>query len=85
MREIKSILKDYNSAEWNFEYLIPILKEIELSEDDYTIINEKCRELNLDLIVTPFDENSAEFISTLDLSAIKIASADMTNLPLIKK
>ena len=33
----ESILKDFNSAEWNFEYLIPVLKEIELSKDDYLI------------------------------------------------
>ena len=31
------------------------------------------------------DEDSAEFISTLNISAFKIASADMTNLSLIKK
>ena len=81
----KSILKDYNSAEWNFEYLMPILKDVEFGTDDYTAINKKCEDLNIDLIVTPFDENSADFISTLNLSAIKIASADMTNLPLIEK
>ena len=81
----KSILQDCNSAEWNFEYLIPILKSVEFGTEEYITINKKCKELNIDLIVTPFDENSAEFISTLDLSAIKIASADMTNLPLIEK
>ena len=81
----KSILQDCNSAEWNFEYLIPILKSVEFGTEEYITINKKCKELNIDLIVTPFDENSAEFINTLDLSAIKIASADMTNLPLIEK
>tara|TARA_Y100000004_G_scaffold78826_1_gene88691 strand:+ start:1630 stop:3483 length:1854 start_codon:yes stop_codon:yes gene_type:complete len=81
----KSILNDANSQEWNFEYLMPILKNVEFGTDDYTVINKKCEDLNIDLIVTPFDENSADFISTLNLSAIKIASADMTNLPLIKK
>ena len=79
------ILEDSNSAEWNFEYLIPLLQELELSEKDYHIINNTCKKLNLDLIITPMDEDSAEFVSTLDISAFKIASADMTNLSLIKK
>ena len=79
------ILNDSNSAEWNFEYLIPLLQELELTEDDYHVINTTCKTLGVDLIITPMDEASAEFISTLDIAAFKIASADMTNLSLIKK
>ena len=79
------ILKDSNSAEWNFDYLIPQLHQLELSNKDYYTIQDACKDLGLDLIVTPMDEDSAEFINTLDISAVKIASADMTNLNLIKK
>lgn len=81
----KEILDDANNSEWSFEYLIPLLKEVELSEDEYKIIRKKCDELELDLIITPFDEVSAEFIAELGVSAYKIASADMTNIPLLKK
>lgn len=81
----EEVLSDSNSSEWSFEYLIPLLKEVELSEEDYRIIRQKCDELELDLIVTPFDEISAKFIADLGVSAYKIASADMTNIPLLKK
>ncbi|MEI9919949.1 MAG: N-acetylneuraminate synthase family protein [Bacteroidota bacterium] len=81
----KAILKDANSAEWNFDYMIPLLKEYELSEDDYRIIRKKCDDLELDLIITPFDLSSAEFVAKLGVSAFKIASADMTNLALVEK
>lgn len=81
----KEILDDPNSAEWTFDYLIPLLKEMELSEDDYRVIKKKCNDLNVDLIVTPFDEDSAEFVAELGISAFKIASADMVNFPLIEK
>jgi len=81
----KNILDDANSSEWSFEYLIPLLREMELSDDEYRTIREKCNEMELDLIVTPFDEVSAEFVAGLGVSAFKIASADMTNIPLIKK
>ncbi len=79
------ILKKSNSAEWNFDYLIPLLKEVELSKADYEIIKKKCEKLNLDLIVTPYDEESAEFVNKLGVVAFKISSSDMTNLNLIKK
>ena len=81
----KKLLDDPNSAEWSFDYLIPLLKELELSEDNYRTIKNKCDELNLDLIITPFDEKSADFVATLGVAAYKIASADMTNYPLIMK
>lgn len=80
----EGVLNDSNSAEWSFDYIIPLLRECELSTDDYYIISKRCRELGLDLIVTPFDEASADFVATLDFAAIKIASADMTNLNLVR-
>lgn len=81
----QNVLGDVNSSEWNFEYLIPLLGEVELNETDYLVIRKECDELGLDLIVTPFDELSAAFVSELGVSAVKIASADMTNIPLLKK
>jgi len=81
----QEVLNDANSSEWSFEYLIPLLKEVELTYEDYHIIRQTCDDLQLDLIVTPFDEKSAKFIFELGVSAYKIASADMTNIPLLKK
>lgn len=81
----RSVLGDANSSEWNFEYLIPLLEEVELSDDNYRTIRRECDALGLDLIVTPFDEKSAAFVADLNVSAFKIASADMTNIPLLKK
>jgi|10_taG_2_1085330.scaffolds.fasta_scaffold14124_3 N-acetylneuraminate synthase len=82
----QKILEDPNSAEWTFEYLIPILQETELSFGDYHIIKDRCDELGLDLIVTPFDLDSAQFCGDhLDVSAFKIGSADMVNYDLIEK
>ena len=78
-------LLDSNNSEWNFEYLIPQLEKLELSLDDYHAINKLCKSLDLDSIITPMDEHSVEDISNLNLSAVKIASADLVNIPLIKK
>ena len=81
----KKILEDPNSAEWTFEYLIPILQETELSEEDYETIKERCDLLGVDLIITPFDLVSAEFCDKLGVAAFKIGSADMVNYELIER
>lgn len=78
------VLSDANNSEWTFEYLLPLLKEFELSKQDYGVIREECNSLEIDLIVTPFDEVSASFVTGLGVSALKIASADMTNIPLLQ-
>jgi sialic acid synthase SpsE/endonuclease IV len=79
----QKILEDPNSAEWNIDYLIPILKEVELSENDYITIKEKCNNLGLNLIITPFDKKSASFCADLGVDAFKVASADMINFDLL--
>ena len=79
----KEILEDPNSAEWNIDYLIPILKEVELSENDYKEIKKKCDDLDIELIITPFDNNSATFCKNLGVNAFKVASADMINFDLL--
>jgi sialic acid synthase SpsE/endonuclease IV len=81
----RAILDDPNSQEWGMSYLLPQLKELELSTDNYHRIVEKCKALNLELIITPFDEQSADFVNTLPVAAVKIASADLVNYPLVKK
>ena len=81
----KEVLEDSNSQEWSFEYLIPLLKEVELTDEEYVKIREYCNEKRIDLIVTPFDHKSAKFVGELGVSAFKIASADMTNIELVKQ
>ena len=80
---VASLLDDPNSAEWSFQYLIPQLKVLELSEDVFHMLRAEARHLGLDFIVTPFDQSSADFVSTLELDAVKFSSADLTNWPLI--
>lgn len=79
----KQIINDPNKGEWNIEYLIKELKELELNKDDYDLIYKKCEELNLDLIITPFDIDSVDFILNYNIKAIKNASCNMTNYKLL--
>lgn len=80
---VKSLLDDPNSAEWSFQYLIPQLQKLELSEHNFRSLRDEASNLGVDFIVTPFDHVSADFVATLDLDAVKFSSADLTNWPLI--
>jgi N-acetylneuraminate synthase len=80
---VPSLLNDPNSAEWSFQYLIPQLKALELSYDNFGTIEQEAHRLGVDFIVTPFDQVSADFVAGLKLDAVKFSSADLTNWPLI--
>lgn len=53
-------------------------------EDEYVALAEHCKSKGIDFMSTPFDLDAVDFLSPL-MSAFKIASADITNIPLIRK
>jgi sialic acid synthase SpsE len=50
--------------------------------DDYVKLAEHCEKINIDFMSTPFDHFSVDFLDPI-MSAYKVASADITNFPLI--
>lgn len=52
---------------------------LELSHKDYYKIKKLCKRLKIDLIVTPWDEKSVDFLKKLGVKALKIASIDANN------
>jgi N-acetylneuraminate synthase len=80
----KEILENPNLDSQGTEILIGVLKEVELKEEDYKEIIEYCKEKEITFLCTPWDKVSVDFLEKLEVPAYKIASADMTNFPLIK-
>ena len=80
----KEILENPNLDSQGTEILIGVLKEVEFDEDDYKEIIEYCKEKKITFLCTPWDNVSVDFLEKFNVSAYKIASADMTNIPLIK-
>jgi sialic acid synthase SpsE/sugar phosphate isomerase/epimerase len=76
-------LDNVNAGEKSLRYLLPILQRVELPESTYLEIAEHCRKRGVTFLCTPFDRESADFLETLDVPAFKVASADLTNLPLL--
>lgn len=80
----KSLLIDPNLAEWSFHYILPALKDSELSEHQFREIKQYCHEKNIRFMCTPWDKHSLDFLETLEIELYKISSADFVNLPLIE-
>ena len=67
------------------EPLQEILKRRELGKESWIRISEYARSLNLDFIVTVTDIEDLNWIKNIYFQGIKIASGDITYIPLIKK
>jgi N-acetylneuraminate synthase len=52
--------------------------------DDYRALAKHCRETGIDFLSTPFDDEAIEFLDPL-VPFFKIASADLTNIPFLRK
>ena len=53
-------------------------------ESEYGALAAHCADVGVEFMSTPFDEKAAEFLNAY-VSEFKIASADLTNVPLIEK
>ena len=53
-------------------------------QPEYELLANYCQKIGIHFLSTPFDERAVEFLSPL-MPCIKIASADITNFPLLRK
>lgn len=58
-------------------------KKLELSKGDWQRLFNFAKKLGIDFYATPFDFKSVDFLDELGTPCFKIASFDVTNLPLI--
>lgn len=62
-----------------------MLRALELSETDHRALVAHCRRRRLRFMSTPFDEASADMLDGLGMTIFKIASGEITNLPLLSR
>ncbi|NEX21705.1 TIM barrel protein [Thiorhodococcus mannitoliphagus] len=67
------------------EYIQDLLNKVELSLAEHRTVRQYCRERGVTYLCTPWDEPSVDILATFDISALKIASADLCNPYLIRK
>ena len=61
-----------------------LLKSQELSKEDHKTLFKYCNKKGIIFLSTPYDEDSSDLLDKLEVSAFKIASTDLTNLPLLE-
>lgn len=55
-----------------------------LNEEDFCILSNFCKTIDIDFLSTPFDLNSADYLDKYQ-DKYKISSSDITNYPLLKR
>jgi sialic acid synthase SpsE/sugar phosphate isomerase/epimerase len=65
------------------EYTLDLLRRFELTTDQQRRVADYCAAKNIQYLCTPWDASSVATLETFGVKAYKVASADLTNLPLL--
>ena len=57
---------------------------LEFGREEYLELKAYAKEIGISFLSTAFDFRSADFLAELDMPAFKMASGDLTNIPLLK-
>jgi sialic acid synthase SpsE len=64
---------------------LEMLRRLELSDADFERIQARCRERAVEFLATPFSVPDVDRLVRLGARAIKIASTDLNNVPLLRR
>lgn len=61
-----------------------LFKRLELEDDEFAELSDYAKSNKIIFLSTPFSDKAVDLLESLDVPAFKIASGDLTNIPLIK-
>lgn len=73
-----------NSSDLGTEYILDLLSRFELTKEEHEKISRHCSDKGILYLCTPWDKKSVGILETFNVPAYKVASADLTNLPLLE-
>jgi N-acetylneuraminate synthase len=72
------------STPWGEMTYLQYKRKIEFNKKEYNEIDKTCKENSIEWSASPWDVDSAAFLTQYKLPWIKIASASITNIPLLQ-
>jgi len=88
MRNMSSVYRKKSLAkqgeDLGTEYVLDLLERFQLSQDEHKKVAKYCEDKGVLYMCTPWDSDSINILEELGVQAYKVASADLTNLPLIE-
>jgi N-acetylneuraminate synthase len=89
LRDMKTLYREKTlnkeSDDLSTEYVIDLLEKYQLTFEEHKELAEYVKSQGLIYMCTPWDLASVDKLESLGVPAYKVASADLTNLPLIKR
>lgn len=87
LRDMLSLYRDVSeeddAEDLGVEYILDLLAKYQLTDSEHLDLYNYCKRSKIGYICTPWDQASAIKLKDMGVRTIKIASADLTNLPLI--
>jgi pseudaminic acid synthase len=84
LRKPGFVIEDPKSL-WNGRQLYELYEDAHTPWEWHEPIMARARKLGIDCFSSPFDATAVDFLETLNVPAYKIASFEMTDIPLIRK
>lgn len=73
-----------NGGLWSGRCLYELYSEASFPYEWHAPVRDKCFELGLDFLSTPFDKEAVDFLLDLGVEAFKIASFELVDIPLLE-
>ena len=80
----KMNLASYQKTNTSFLDQLNMLRKYSLTLDDFKKIKLRCNKKKIKFMTSPFDEESLQIVKKLNPEYIKIASGEITNIPLLR-
>lgn len=75
---------EYQKTLTGHESQFEMLKKLELSRGAHYQLKDKCGDLGIEFMSTPFDPDSVDFLDELGVQRFKVPSGEITNLPFLQ-
>ena len=78
------VVDDMSAEDIGFQYIMHLIKNCELSREQYEELAQYSAAKGLQFLCTPWDRKSVDTLDQIGVPAFKIASADLPNLELLQ-